>query len=298
MAKYIVHSVEFDAVQKKRGLTREYVEANYDLQPKHDGCNMVVKLFSDGSFEVRSRTNEVVRSMDHVALILQNEQYAKLCEASTGLVYLGEAWTEGLNQSDISGLFRQHNSAPNLGFIVFDVLTQEEFEAGKSNVVYRDRVRRFQIRDIWETDRRVRRVLTIPHGSANLDKMQAELQARGGYDGVIARDPNGTWTAGNGTTGEVIKFKPTESYDLECIGVEEGLGKDAGTVGAYVFRWRGGKQVKARGGNSDDKRLHLEQPGTVVGKIGEIECIGLTSGGLLREPRLKGWRFDKVAADA
>lgn len=35
------------------------------------------------------------------------------------------------------------------------------------------------------------------------------------------------------------------SYDLECVGIEEGTGKYKGKVANLIFRWKEGKTVKA-----------------------------------------------------
>jgi len=302
VSKYIIHkAVEIDAVKKKLQRSLAEYEASYLMQPKYDGCNVVVKVFRNGEFEVRSRTNEVVVSMDHIAQILDSDQYSEISNSASGLVYLGEAWYEGRDvQPEISGDFRRQSPSPKLGMMVFDVLTVEEFDAGYSEVPYRERIKRMTlpIEGPYILESKVRKVLTIPQGSVTVAKVLAELSAKGGYDGVILRDPNGTWTAGSGTTGEIIKVKPTVSYDLQVVAVEEGLGKLAGHAGKLVFRWNNGRVVKAIGGTFAERKAWFENPALVIGTFWELEAMGLTPDGMLREPRIKLQRFDKTEADA
>ena len=306
MSNYIVHkAVELSKVNKQRQQILSqpmWLEENYIAQPKYDGCNTVVVLFPDGDVQIYSRTGEVVESMEHIALAL------RVFPNITAGVYLGEAWAPDLEFSDISGLFRRKTASEDtcrLQFAIFDFLTLDEWEAGFSNVAYVNRVARMPVE-----------LGAIPVGQAPIylagsfgyiaqtfpnttrQKVCDELLKQGGYDGLILRDPLAYWSKGsNGTTGEIIKVKSKVSLDLRVVGFEEGKGKHAGKIGTLIVEMPNGTQMGAGTGLKDSERDRDSFARDWLGKIVEVEALGYTNSGLLREPRIKGIRHDKTEAD-
>ena len=113
-----------------------------------------------------------------------------------------------------------------------------------------------------------------------------------GYDGLILADPEGTWTAGRGTTGEKVRLKKTLSFDLRVTGVHEGVGEKTGrAVYTLTVDYKGKSLGVGSGLPHDFDRVPK------VGDIVEIHAMDYSSDGLLREPRYKGIRFDKEQAD-
>jgi ATP-dependent DNA ligase len=308
--EYIVQkAVNLDKVVKKRRLVLEqpgYLDQNYLGQAKYDGCHVIFVLTVAGEADlVLSRTGERVRSMEHM-LPAMHRLFADQVMEHGGVAVLGEAWTEGESFATLSGQFRQHAPAPQLGVKVFDVLTSNEWEAGESTVPYIQRVQRV-LRPQYRAD--VDWVSaaefhftpkTTGRGNTWQDWCN-HLVDQGGYDGCILRDPEGGWKRGSGTTGEIIKLKRVLSFDLRVTGMEEGKGKHAGRLGAIVVDFRG-KELRVGTGFSDYERekwwrLQDADGTTVVGCIAEIEAMDYSEDGLLREPRFKGIRFDKLETD-
>lgn len=94
------------------------------------------------------------------------------------------------------------------------------------------------------------------------------------------------------------------NYDLLCVDWEEGSGKYKGKVANLIFKWKGGKTVKAmlgRGWTHDDARhMFLEiQLGhsTPVGKIFAVKALQESSKGVLRLPKAGECRHDKESPD-
>src|SRR5690606_17449379 len=106
-------------------------------------------------------------------------------------------------------------------------------------------------------------------------------------------DPNAVWFRGDSKVGELIKVKPTLALDLRCVnyGIETGE-KTGRKVVTLVVHYRGVETTVGSG------VPHDLDPYTVAGKIIEVECLGVTEDGKLREPRFKGVRFDKLEPDA
>lgn len=128
------------------------------------------------------------------------------------------------------------------------------------------------------------------YGNAQ-DKCNA-LVDEGGYDGLILRDPNAGWAVGAGTEGAIIKIKRKLSFDLRVVEVNTAVGEKTGrTVYKLVVEFRGLRLGVGSG------VPHKFDDVPVVGDIVEVEAMDYSSDGLLREPRYKGTRHDKVAPD-
>lgn len=310
MSDYIVHkAVNLDKVKKNvLKIIGEpgYLDQHYMGQAKYDGCSVVFILTVAGQADqVLSRTAERVRSLEwmlpHLHLL-----FADQVMEHGGVTVLGEAWAEDMAFAEISGKFRQHAPSCDLGLRVFDVLTAEEWDAGKSEVPYLQRLAR-ALRPLYsssQADIQAAATHFTPKTTGHGDTWQGwcnYLVDKGGYDGLILRDPEGGWQVGNGTGGEIIKLKRVLSFDLRVTGVEEGKGKHAGRAGALVLDFQG-KELRVGTGFTDLKRemwwnFKDHPEGTMIGQIVEIEAMDYSEDGLLREPRFKGIRFDKLETD-
>lgn len=76
---------------------------------------------------------------------------------------------------------------------------------------------------------------------------------------------------------DIMKVKKFQSLDLEVIGVEEGSGRLAGTLGAILVRYKGGNTVRVGSGFSDEERaLYWADPGLILHKVCEIKYFEST----------------------
>ncbi|BAG70383.1 ATP-dependent DNA ligase [Ralstonia phage RSB1] len=307
MSGYIVHkAVEFEkitkgartALSKSLGVLVGGVDDLSDYfiaQRKHDGVNGVAVLKGNGD-TMLSRTGEVAKSCDHILRYLKGH-------IGKDWVVLGEVWHKKWKQSDISGAFRRHSPGPELTFAAFDMLTVAEFEAGCSNRPFAERYLKLHSKLAGTPSDPAFLCATYNPGTyGSATGLAADLGSKGPvgqgwYDGLILRDPAGFWTAGSGTTGEIIKVKPRQSFDVLVLGVNEGLGKNAGTCGSLTCKGPS-KTFTVRGCVTDGvAALWWDNPDNIVGKIIEVECLGITEDGSLREPVMKCVRDDKLDAD-
>ena len=107
------------------------------------------------------------------------------------------------------------------------------------------------------------------------------------------------WEAGHKGWREV-KIVRGVSYDLECIGWEEGKGKYAGKVANLIFRWKDGKKIKAmlgKGWQHHHAEHLFNTRESIAGRIFKVTALQESSKGVLRLPKVGEERYDKRRSD-
>lgn len=279
------------AFKKKWTSHDQLVYHGWIIQPKYDGVH--VMIHTDGY--VRTRTGEEVLSVPHLL------EQAVEC-FGPGQVLFCEAYKFGTPHKDINGSVRRQYPQPDLIGVVYDVVTQSEFEAGYSPAPYLARHDR-AIHDLI----RATSLTVVPwyqlvgDDTVNVDKLALKYKNDpfDAYDGLILRDASAPWAAGAAKEGEVIKVKPSLSLDLEVVG--QFAEQRATKLGGYLTVTYNG--VMSDVGSGLTQAMLADIMGTdnfaacFVGSIAEIECLGITPDGKLREPRFKGFRFDTVSEE-
>lgn len=263
--------------------------SEYTMQPKYDGCHLIVHLPVDDTPRAFSRTGEPVRSVDHIIA-----QMVRVF--GTGWTIFGEAYAFGLSFPEISGNLRQHTPAENLYFMAFDAVPSSAFDLGLYYPTpYRERLDALRGAVAAAGARAPDIIVTPDLPLHNPTGFAVRLKKQGGYDGAIVRRSDAGWQAGDSKHGEVIKVKPVESLDLRVRGWFLGKGKHANRAGGIYVEYNG-VQTGVGTGFSDDERASIAQ-GTYDNAIAEVEFMDFTKDGALREPRFRGWRYDKLKAD-
>lgn len=256
----------------------------YVMQPKYDGCLAIV-VADPTNPRILTRTGETVLSMGHVL------QQALDCFPNT--VLFGEAYKWGTQFKNISGAFRRHSPQPDLLLALFDMVPVQAWEAGFDPEPFSERRTRFTFED-WRAH--APSIFVAP--TLDFEAPQAfanSLVKSGGYDGAILRDVYAPWRNGASKNGEAIKVKPVQSLDLAAVGWFPGKGKHEGRAGGITVIYNG-VTTDVGTGFSDAERETIASQGT-RNQIAEVEFMEVTSDGKLREPRFRGWRYDKDKAD-
>lgn len=282
------------AFKKKWKNHDQLVYHGWIIQPKFDGVH--VMIHTDGY--VRTRTGEEVLSVPHLL------EQAQLC-FGPGQVLFCEAYKFGTPHKDINGAARRQYAQPDLIGVVYDVVTQAEFDAGNCPRPYWQRYD-FAVLNVLDAPG----LITAPEyqyegdGPVNVDKLALEYKSnpKDAYDGLILRDATAPWAAGAAKEGEVIKVKPSLSLDL--VVTHESFRVMPTKLGGALTVVYNGVESDVGSGLTQDMLKQIKHaydcdfvydPEPVfIGKIAEIECLGITPDGKLREPRFKGFRFDTV----
>lgn len=285
MPDYILKADTYEKQSKKWRDAHpfESLKDTHILMPKYDGCHC---LINTTTLEVWSREMKPVLSMQQQAMELAEV-------VGPGHIVQGEAWYPGREFPEISGAFRRFEQS-DLIFVAYNILTVEEFTAGYSDRTYRER--NYMLSCMLDDCKLLWPALAFHPGTHREDpaKFAATLKEGNiGYDGAILTDPNGLWATGRSRNGELIKVKPSVSLDLRVTDVSVKRGEKTGRdVFVLTVRLPDGKLNEVGSGVP-----HNLYPSDYMGKIVEIEAMGWTPSGYLREPRFKALRPDKEEPD-
>lgn len=276
------------AAFKKKYPTLDDLPADeYIMMPKYDGCLAIV--VADHTGTVVTRTGEPITSLPHVL--------AQARDLLPGYVIFGEAYKFDTPFKDISGAFRRHAPQGDLFIVAFDAVPVVDWRAGVCNEPYKARLAR--LREAWRATPASAIVVAPASDAVGSQGFANALVAQGGYDGAILRRADAPWTTGASKNGEAIKVKPVQSLDLCAIDWFPGKGKHAGRAGGIVVEYRGVRtQVGTGFSDAERERIAACPAGLDLCYVAEIEFMELTADGKLREPRFKGWRYDKTEPDA
>ncbi len=104
-----------------------------------------------------------------------------------------------------------------------------------------------------------------------------------GYEGCMLRNANGLYV--NKRSCDLIKVKEMQDDEFEIVGIEEGRGKLAGHVGAFVCKTRDGQEFKAKpAGATERLREYFLDHGLWQGRQLVVQYQSLTGYGLPRFP--------------
>lgn len=298
---YIIHkAVELEALSAK---TRDALdEDTWIISPKYDGCH-VIFLFNKGEFlKAVSRDNKPCTSMDHVA-----KQLRELYDLGNGRVAIcGEAWMQGKEFNEISGAFRRHANQPQLQFVPFDIVPFDWLDEapvlGQLNgrthtTAYRERLaflaepEEFPSSVLPPSYRIIWCGFDTAWGLAQKDAKLLKARTDNFYDGSVLAQAGGLYKVGSGKGGEFIKCKPLISYTVTVTGAALDFGTKTGKNTAALKFTLDGHEQKVSTGLTQSQVDEI----TAVGWDGyriEVEAMGKTVNGLLREPRFKGIRID------
>lgn len=276
------------AFKKRYANVQALYNAGWWVQPKYDGCFGMAVLQADGDSRMLSRTGEdYSASCGHILEELDRAAFAAHGSNWDSFVVLGEVWHTEWEFPRISGSMRRRAACPELLFMVHDLLPHTL----TTPISYSDRLD--QLATLLDAPVRLRSVRGVPSQVNDNHDVQAwavSLKQRGGFDGAVLKDPGAGYKIGNVRNGEIVKVKPTQSLDLMVTAVQSEPGEKTGRdVYSFAVEYRDERTWVGSGVPHD----YVPKIGDIV----EVEFMGFTPGGLLREPRFKGVRFDKTQQD-
>lgn len=269
------------AFRKKFVSTDELMDdERWIIQPKYDGVH--VMIHTEGEGYARTRTGEAVLSVPH--LIKEAIQ-----SFGPGFVVFCEAYMHDQEHAAINGAVRRKSPQPDLIGIVYDIVPQKEFDYGSEPTQYEERLSYINTALRGGRLEPVKCIEELPNDTTVM-QFAEDMVESGTFDGIILRDLSAPWKRGAAKDGEVIKVKPILSLDLLVTGhkVEYKPTK----LGGYITVTYKGVESNVGSGLTQAILQALTQGVKAAGRIAEVECMGITPGGKLREPRFKSFRYD------
>lgn len=155
-------------------------------------------------------------------------------------------------------------------YTVFDALPTEEFEKGESEAGYRMRRPALEaVKATLSKDSPVR-ILPVLYSGTDQSKIDTLLEqmVREDKEGLMVNlDVPYKCKRHNG----ILKVKRFYTMDLPIIACEEGSGRLAGTLGAFVLRYKG-NEVRVGSGFTDEQRTEFwEKRSDLAGTICEVK---------------------------
>ena len=266
-------------------------DAELFISQKINGCRCI---YHKGTFY--TRTGKEYAGLSHIAESL------KFLDGITLDGELVRKNVDGVSDSENfqigTGVANSKSSDKTcLKYVVFDCMTDEEFESQRCDTLYKDR--KFNLKKLIKEDENVELVPffdeTTDHSRIKYWLEHAEIHD---MEGIIL---NLNTPYEFKRTKNLIKVKKFFTLDLECIGVEEGVGKNKGTLGAIVCLYKG-NEVRVGSGFSDEQRnFYWNNSDKIVNHIVEVKYKEITKnkngGESVQFPIFCGVRFDKNIPD-
>lgn len=248
-----------------------------------------------------TRQGKEYKGLDHIIsdlhrLGLQN------CFVDGELLYKNK---EGLSDSEAfqkgTGIaMSKEDDKSNLKLVIFDVFPLEEFWTGKSKDSYYKRKQfLLEIKEDIEMFDEVKNVEVVQMCYEGTDHSQIwkwlDYAEENDWEGIIL---NLDTPYECKRTKSLIKVKKFFSCDIKCIGIEEGSGRNKGTLGALVCDYKGFPVNVGSGFSDEDRKRIWQHPEDIIGKIITVKYKEETKnkdGGIsIQFPVFETVRFDKI----
>ena len=188
----------------------------------------------------------------------------------------------------------------DLKLVIFDVFPLEEFWRGKSKESYYKRKKMLlEVKEDIELFDEVKNIEVVQMCYEGTDHSQIwkwlDYAEENDWEGIIL---NLDMPYECKRTKNLIKVKKFFSCDIKCTGVEEGSGRNKGTLGALICDYKGNKVNVGSGFSDEDRKRIWQHPEDIIGKIITVKYKEETKnkdGGIsIQFPVFETVRFDKI----
>ena len=261
-------------------LDKEILDKSYVISRKLDGCRCIAICKNKDDIKFFSRQGKEFDTLDVVRKDIQ-----KLFEI--GVIYNntvldGEICIIDNNgkedfQSVMKEIKRKDHTIQNPMYIMFDLLTLEEFNKGTSKFNYRNRIMFLRTIDDCITElnpeikpKHLRIVEWFDYTPEEFKKWQQKV-IDNGWEGLIARKDV---YYENKRSKNMLKIKSFQDEEFKVLGVEEGDAQEVingvahkiKCVGSLVIEYKGNKVNVGTGLSLEQRKRWYEHPEEIIDK--------------------------------
>lgn len=226
-----------------------------------------------------TRQNKEYKGLSHIVSDLQ-KLVGENMFVDGELLYKNK---EGLSDSEAfqkgTGIaMSKDNDKSKLKLVIFDMFPLDEFWNSKSKEPYSNRKKQ-----LIELDKKIKEL-----GTENLEIVQMcyegydhseiwkwlDYAEQNDWEGVII---NLDTPYECKRTKNLIKVKKFYTYDLEVIGVEEGTGRNKGTLGALVVKYKNNTVNVGSGFTDEERSYYWNNQNEIIGRVIEVKYKEITT---------------------
>ena len=226
-----------------------------------------------------TRQGKEYKGLDHIISDLQKIVGTEMF-VDGELLYKNK---EGLSDSEAfqkgTGIaMSKDDDKSELKLVIFDMFSLDEFWSGKSKEPYSNRKKQ-----LIELDKKIKEL-----GTENLEIVQMcyegydhseiwkwlDYAEQNDWEGVII---NLDTPYECKRTKSLIKVKKFYTYDLEVIGVEEGTGRNKGTLGALVVKYKNNTVNVGSGFTDEERSYYWNNQDEIIGRVIEVKYKEITT---------------------
>ena len=251
------------------------------LELKLDGVRVITVVYPDGRVDQFSRNGKELLNFGHI-----RDQFSQVASGLTEpWVFDGEVMSSSF-QDLMKQVHRKDNvNAKDAVLHLFDSLPLSKFESGRWTS---DQTFRSNHLKVWYDHNKEHLPnvgllgqivvdLDTPGGKDSFREVNKRA-VEGGYEGIMIKDPKAPYECKRSTSW--LKLKPFIEVTLEVKDVEEGTGRNAKRLGAFVCEGRdGGKHIRVNVGsgfsdnNRDEYWLGRDR---LLGQLVEVRADAIT----------------------
>lgn len=237
-------------------------------QPKLDGIRCIA-IIKDGKCTLWTRTRKQITSVPHI--IKNLEEGIPKQDPGKEIILDGELYNHEFksNFEKIVSIVRQEEPDANhrvVQYHVYDVVTAQPFS--KRAAVLRS------MKTTWFDGSIVKVDTALVENEAQVTDL-FESWRQEGYEGAMLRNSDGLYV--NKRSYDLQKVKEFDDAEFQITGIDEGRGKLAGHVGAFVCKTADGKEFLAKmRGSTENLKKYFDDHSTWKGKKLTVQYQGLT----------------------
>jgi DNA ligase-1 len=239
------------------------------VQGKYDGTRLIA-IVNEGIVTLWSRTRKPVKSLPHLVKEIES------LSLPDGTVLDGEAYNSKFhdNFEHIIHLVRQDEpdaECTDVEYHVYDLASEGTFAS--------------RYKTLERYIKNTQYLKLVPTYLVESEDQVVDYYNKfkdEGLEGAMLRNANGLYV--NKRSYDLVKVKEMQDAEFEITGIEEGRGKLAGHVGAFICKI-GDQEFKAKmSGNTNNLKKYFEDHSLWTGKQLTVKYQDLTSYGIPRFP--------------